>query len=893
MAKIKLEVGAVTQRGKVLALGAALALAASLWLGLSPPAIAKGTEWQTYLSEDFSGTESMYYTGKAGEANYAIDDQGRYVINGLDTDSDSLSALTDSMYYYYVESSCELVSSDAKNLAFVGLVFHYKKQDDGTLAYYVFYIYGDGYYGAKRVIGDKVDIALPLTKSDEIDVGMANVLAVEAQGSRFDLYINGKHVDGFTDLKLDGGGFGFYISKRSEGAFDNFKVKVEKRDTGQEPPEEPNSATDGAPTKFTSYSPPYIPKDPNRPVYPWEVGVDKSKKGKGKKPAEPAEQGARVEAAGDGQSSDGGKSGARQSEKKKPSGGNGNGSNVKPGAKKVEKPKAPPADETPSKPDKNDDEVGQSTGDGRQNDQSPSEESADTGSDDAQGSAPAPSVEILPPADNNQPLAPQEEQVPEPITPAPIEEINQSQPEPEPGIEVPEAPEPNPAKTSPPDAVPDEGSQQEPEQTAPRREPEPSPPPAKEEEKPFIRVEKEPARKPPADQSPSAEKPKPEKQAAAAKPAADPAEKMRGRQDDWSDPNSDSAVVQEIRPPAPASKDAPPHKQAVPKQDSAKMELPAPPGEEAKPEAKQAAAEKKPVEEELPPAPAPKEDKTSAGELALLPPAEETTAPVQQPDAPAQPQGETAVLPTPSDPTKLDDLPQVERGEAPVVDLQAPPAPASEPQPPPAIPEPAPPAPATELPPAAPLTQQPAPATPLDPNMVLVEDDFSQPRWAVADSPTCSYRYFGAAYEINNLNSATMALSFQQETLAAVEAACDVEFLDGVSYVGYGLAARFSAKDGVPTYYGLFVCQSGEYMLLRVLGGQETILTQWTASPQLNPNKPNRIKLTLAGTTISAYINNELVATVTDDAIPAGGYALLAGPGVSARFDNFSLRGTR
>jgi hypothetical protein len=176
---------------------------------------------------------------------------------------------------------------------------------------------------------------------------------------------------------------------------------------------------------------------------------------------------------------------------------------------------------------------------------------------------------------------------------------------------------------------------------------------------------------------------------------------------------------------------------------------------------------------------------------------------------------------------------------------------------------------------------------------VQVDDDFSQPHWAVAESPSCTYRYFGAAYEINNLNSATMALSFQQETLANVESACDVEFLDGVSYVGYGLAARFSAKDGVPTYYGLFVCQSGEFMLLRVIGGKETVLVQWTASLQLYPNQPNRIQLALSGATISAYINNELVTTVTDDAIASGGYALLAGPGVAARFDNFSLRGTR
>ncbi len=110
-----------------------------------------------------------------------------------------------------------------------------------------------------------------------------------------------------------------------------------------------------------------------------------------------------------------------------------------------------------------------------------------------------------------------------------------------------------------------------------------------------------------------------------------------------------------------------------------------------------------------------------------------------------------------------------------------------------------------------------------------------------------------------------------------------MEFLDGVSYVGYGLAARFSAKDGNPTYYGLFVCQSGEFMLLRVIDGKETVLQQWTASALLKPNQPNRIELELAGSQIKAYLNGELAATVQDEAIAQGGYALLAGPGVAAR----------
>src|SRR5438477_12598720 len=101
-------------------------------------------------------------------------------------------------------------------------------------SYYVFYVYHDGYYGAKRVVGDDVTIVLSRSRSTEIDTHGPNTLAVDAQGTRFDLYINGKYVNGFTDVRIDGGGFGFYVSKQTSGTFDNFKVKVEKRSGGQE-----------------------------------------------------------------------------------------------------------------------------------------------------------------------------------------------------------------------------------------------------------------------------------------------------------------------------------------------------------------------------------------------------------------------------------------------------------------------------------------------------------------------------------------------------------------------------------------------------------------------------------------------------------------------------------
>jgi hypothetical protein len=235
---------------------------------------AKSAEWQTYISDDFSGP-SAFFSGQMGEALYSID-KGHYVIDGKHATQDSLSALTDNLYYYYVEAQCRVLETAAGELAFTGIVFHYTKVLEKSRAYYVFYIYGDGYYGAKRVVGDEVQIVIPLSRSADIDPTGPNVLAVDAQGTRFDLYINGKYVNGFTDVRIDGGGFGLYVSKQTVGVFDNFKVKIEKRGGGNDGPGFPESVDDngGADSKYPKLD---IPKDPNRPTYPWEVGVRKHK----------------------------------------------------------------------------------------------------------------------------------------------------------------------------------------------------------------------------------------------------------------------------------------------------------------------------------------------------------------------------------------------------------------------------------------------------------------------------------------------------------------------------------------------------------------------------------------------------------------------------------------
>ena len=862
-------------------------LLSAVVLLLAGPAAA--AEWQTYLAETFDGAETMFYSGQAGEAFYSVDD-GRYLIDGLGTGSDSLSALTDGMYYYYAEASCEMLQSSAGDLAFCGMVFHYNKKTANKLSYYVFYVYGDGYYGAKRVIGDQVEIVLPLTRTTELIPARPNTLGVDAQGTRFDLYINGKYVDGFTDVRIDGGGFGFYISKHTKAAFDDFVVKIEQRG-GLQPAAEPNSvegaiAPEAAQDDFGQYQFPDIPRDPNRPVYPWEVGVDKSQKAKRQRLERERE-----EAAGQAEpepepeleqepEAAPGESGGVPSEHGKlqpgaDDAGDADGADAE--ALPPDERPSPPADEEPSPPAEIDaaGAAAEEVTDVKLVSQPPP--APFTHPQDA-----APEAELdLPQGEellipDLEPQAPPEENetavrppAPEPAPQPAADDLQLPEPATEPAAPqlelVPADPEPAANGTSMDELPLEQEAAAEPE---PEPEPEALPPaPA-----PLSGMGGQPGG--PQAQAPqehAAAAAPAEEQAATIQPAADVAlNRMRSRSGDWEDVNSDSDVVEEHRAEQPAVKPADPTPEAA-------AQAP------AEPQDPEAGVQHVVAEEAEPPAAesvaAPAEDVAAPAELALYPEDGAEAAPAEASGATPPGENTGAQLSFEGLPPELENAVQPTAEAADRPPLTA----------------------APEDQPAAPAAAEPLPLVPANETtgifgvaqseLTVVSDDFSEPRWPVSENGTSTYRYFGAAYEINNLAAETMAISYQDAQLADFELALDAEYLDGQSYVGYGLAARFSVVNGVVSYYGFFISQSGEFLLLKVLNGEEVVLKDWTASSLLAPAKPGRLKLEVEGTALRAYINGELVAAVQDSDLTGGGYALLVGPGCAARFDNLNLRG--
>lgn len=111
-----------------------------------------------------------------------------------------------------------------------GLIFHVQVGEQSD-EFYTFRISGDGFYTVEKTEGDQLTPVIDWTASSLIDQteGAANVLAVEGQGDTYNLYINGRQVDAFTDATYQGGTFGFMVDNYDKAApasftFDELKV---------------------------------------------------------------------------------------------------------------------------------------------------------------------------------------------------------------------------------------------------------------------------------------------------------------------------------------------------------------------------------------------------------------------------------------------------------------------------------------------------------------------------------------------------------------------------------------------------------------------------------------------------------------------------------------------
>lgn len=790
--------------------GFMLRLAVLHALALAALALPAQAEWEDYQYESFDTTETIFPTGTFGEASYSVDSQGRYIVNGMESSVDSLAAINDSNSFYRVSADCQILSSTAGELAFCGLIFHYgKRPGDDKVSYYVFYVYGDGFYGVKRIInGGKSDVIIPLAQTDLLTAGEANTLAVEARGNKFDLFINGQAVNDFTDMKIDGGGYGLYISKHSIGAFDNFEVKLEPAPLKKQEEVQRSEGHGG-------YKPLNIPRNPDRPLYPWEVGYDKNPKKKKK----------RIE------QERGGSESRPVDEPKK--------SEKKPAAK-PKKTAAKPTDEL-----KRDTASRSSKGFIADKAEPKHEPPAEAPVEAPKGTSlrnhykevhseePAPSepAETEPPAETPSEVKPKEVELAieesAPVTEAPVDT--------QAGVEIEDSTVTDTGK-----ALPDSPDDQ-------------------------VLYRRDPKHAEHEDKSSADTKQEPEKKKLASVDKAAKKTKRKGGIDTSSDDWDNSArTLYEPKKRKPKTKEEKPAEAA-----------PAPEPKEAI-----ASNGSKVKVETLPLDGTPLSDSELESEQPL-----DTSAPLDTSE-PLQDEAEAA----------LPELPESHEPEPEPKETEAPKETAETPFPSLDLPE-------VPREPVSESKPEPAPREAVHtfskPGQVEISDDFtSQQIWKTQELPTSSYRYAEGGYAIDNTKAQTMAITFQQDNFTDMDLSVDAKHTSGADYVGYGIAARFTVGQDAAgrtliSYYGLFISLSGEFMILKVVDGKETVLKDWGVSPLIELGQVNRVELRVDGSEITALINGREAAHVSDGEIASGGYALLAGPGIAAHFDDLALTGVR
>ena len=174
-------------------------------------------------------------------------------------------------------------------------------------------------------------------------------------------------------------------------------------------------------------------------------------------------------------------------------------------------------------------------------------------------------------------------------------------------------------------------------------------------------------------------------------------------------------------------------------------------------------------------------------------------------------------------------------------------------------------------------------------------DNFSDPTsgWPVDDDSNRRYAYTDGQYQIWVKNPAAGWWATPGAKATDFTASVSARRTSGVSGA-YGI--RFGISEDSPdlSYYE-FIVEDAYYSVWRYDSGGWTALRDWTASSHIRTGTDwNRLKVIRNGASISVYVNNQLLTTVSDSYL-AGlrRIGLVAyspdDSGLDARFDDFSL----
>lgn len=181
--------------------------------------------------------------------------------------------------------------------------------------------------------------------------------------------------------------------------------------------------------------------------------------------------------------------------------------------------------------------------------------------------------------------------------------------------------------------------------------------------------------------------------------------------------------------------------------------------------------------------------------------------------------------------------------------------------------------------------------------VVLFSDDFSNPNsgWDRNDWDNGFTDYVDDAYQISvkreNYDIWTNPyLNFEGDVRVEVDASKVAGDFDD----NYGILCRYSGAASSPSYYFFYISSDGFAVIGKVIDGETTYLSgeQMDYSDAINQGvATNHLRADCVGSTLTFYVNGELVAATSDSSLTDGDVGLdggtFAATSATFLFDNF------
>jgi hypothetical protein len=175
----------------------------------------------------------------------------------------------------------------------------------------------------------------------------------------------------------------------------------------------------------------------------------------------------------------------------------------------------------------------------------------------------------------------------------------------------------------------------------------------------------------------------------------------------------------------------------------------------------------------------------------------------------------------------------------------------------------------------------------------LYWDDFTDTSggWPVYTSSESAFAYGDGAYRISVTSPAFQTWALSGHAYRDVQVEADATRLAGPQANLYGLVCR-SLEEA--NFYFFIISSDGYYAIGKVSNGEASLLGQemmaYSAAIALG-EAVNHLRFDCIGSTLTGYINGQMVAVTDDSAFRSGDAGLIAGTfdegGVEISFDNF------